>query len=126
MRRVWTGFLLLAPAAAALACGVCVEDRVAATYDHAVVVRSLERRHEVVFLAIEGDIAVSPRLSREIRSAIESASGIDRGSARVSLSSASLSFAYDPARQKLGPIMNVLEKSLAPMGLRLSLLRVIA
>src|SRR4249920_2435699 len=97
VRGAWTGLLLLAPAAAALACGVCVEDRVAATYDHAVVVRSLERKHEVVFLAIEGEIVVSPRLSREIRSAIESASGIDRGSARVSLPAASLSFAYDPA-----------------------------
>jgi hypothetical protein len=126
MRRAWTGLLLFAPAAAALACGVCVEDRVAATYDHAVVVRSLERKHEVVFLAIEGEIAASPRLTREIQGALASASGIDRGSARVSLSSASLSFAYDPARNKLGPIMSALEKSLAPRGLRLAILRVIA
>jgi hypothetical protein len=126
MRGAWTGLLLLAPVAAALACGVCVEDKVAASYDHAVVVRSLERKHEVVFLAIEGEIAATPRLSREIQGAVESAAGIDRGSARVSLASASLSFAYDPARRKLGPIIGALEKSLAPRGLRLSLLRVIA
>jgi len=113
------------PGATALACGVCVEDRVAAAYDHAVVTRSLEREHEVVFLAIEGDLAVSARLSREIRGALDSA-GIDRGSARVSLSSASLSFAYDPKRRKLAPIISALEKSPALKGLRLSLLRVIA
>jgi hypothetical protein len=90
------------------------------------VVRSLERKHEVVFLAIEGEIAASPRLTREIQGALASVSGIDRGSARVSLTSASLSFAYDPARHKLGPIMSALEKSLAPRGLRLAILRVIA
>ena len=124
MTTRWSAILLLAPAAA-LACGVCVEDRVAAAYDHAVVVRSLERRHEVVFLAIEGEIAASARLSREIQAAVESAGGVDPGSARVSLASASLSFAYDPGRQKLGPIMRALEKALASKGLSLSLLRVI-
>jgi len=121
----WAWLLLLVPASA-LACGVCVEDRVAAAYDHAVVVRSLERKHEVVFLAIEGDVAASARLSREIQGALDSTPGVDRGSARVSLPSASLSFAYDPARNKLGPIMSALEKSPALKGLRLSLLRVIA
>ena len=121
----WAWLFLLAPAAA-LACGVCVEDKVAAAYDHAVVVRSLERKHEVVFLAIEGEIAASPKLSREIQAALESAAGVDRGSARVSLSSASVSFAYDPARGKLGPIIVAREKSLSTRGLRLSLLRVIA
>jgi hypothetical protein len=120
----WAWLFFLAPAAA-LACGICVEDRVAAAYDHAVVTRSLERRHEVVFLAIEGDLASSARLSREIQGALDSA-GIDPGSARVSLSSASLSFAYDPKRRKLAPIMSALEKSPALKGLRLSLLRVIA
>ena len=79
MRGAWAGLVLLTHAVAALACGICVEDRVAAAYDHAVVVRSLEHRHEVVFLAIEGEIVASPRLSREIQSAIESASGVDRG-----------------------------------------------
>jgi len=120
----WAWLLLVAPAAA-LACGVCVEDRVAAAYDHGVVVRSLERKHEVVFLAIEGDVAASERLSREILGALDSA-GIDPGSARVSLSSASLSFAYDPKRRKLAPLVSALEKSPALKGLRLSLLRVIA
>ena len=118
------GLLLFAPALA-LACGVCVEDRVAAAYDHGVVVRSLERKHEVVFLAIEGEVAVSDRLSREIVGALDSA-GIDPGSGRVSLPSASLSFAYDPKRRKLAPLMSALEKSPVLKGLRLSLLRVIA
>jgi hypothetical protein len=118
--------MFLSVAREVFACGVCVEDRVAASYDHAVVVRSLDRKHQVVFLAIEGEIAASPRLSRQIRGAVESAAGVDRSSARVSLAAASLSFAYDPSRHKLGPIMSAIEKSLAPKGLSVSLLRVIA
>jgi hypothetical protein len=125
VRVALAGLLLLAPAAVAIACGYCVEDRVAAAYDHSVVVSSLDRRHEVAFFAIEGPIAASPQLSREIQKALESTRGVDRGTARVSLPTGSLSFAYDPARQKLGPIMHALEKTLAPKGLSASLLRVI-
>lgn len=125
MRAALAALLLLVPPAAAIACGHCVEDKVAAAYDHSVIVRSIERRHEVAFFAIEGAIAESPRLSREIQKALESVGGVDRGTARVSLPAGSLSFAYDPARQKLGTIVRVLEKTLAPKGLSPSLLRVI-
>jgi len=79
----------------------------------------------VAFFAIEGAIAANSQLSREIQNALESTRGVDRGTARVSLPAGSLSFAYDPARQKLGPIMRGLEKTLEPKGLRTSLLRVI-
>ena len=36
VRLALAGLLLLAPAAVAIACGYCVEDRVAAAYDHSV------------------------------------------------------------------------------------------
>jgi hypothetical protein len=126
VRTALAGLLLLAPAAAAVACGYCVEDRIAAAYDHSIVVRALDRRHEVAFFAIEGSVAASPGVRREIQSALESTGGIDRGTGRVSRDGSSLSFAYDSARQKLGPIMRALEKRLAPQGLNISLLRVIS
>jgi len=126
VRAALAALLLLAPAAVVLACGYCVEDRIAAAYDHSVIVRSLERKHEVAFLAIEGPVAASPAFRREIRDALESLGGIDRGTARISPDAASLSFAYDPARRKLGPIIGALEKKLAPKGLRISLLRVVS
>ena len=125
MRAALAALLLLVPPAAAMACGHCVEDKVAAAYDHSVIVRALDRKHEVAFLAIEGAIAASPRLSLEIQNALESTRGVDRGTARVSLPAGALSFAYDPARHKLGPIVRALEKTLAPKGLSTSLLRVI-
>ena len=33
----------------AIACGACVEDRVAATYDHAVMTQAVARHHVLVF-----------------------------------------------------------------------------
>jgi hypothetical protein len=117
--------VLLAIGADALACGYCVEDRVAAVYDHALVVKSLDRRHRVVFLAIEGPLATADAERGAIESALRGVPGVDSGSLRVSLTGAALSFAYDPARGGLGAIMAGLERRLAPRGLSLSLLRVV-
>jgi hypothetical protein len=107
------------------ACGYCVEDRVAAVYDHAVVVRALERRHEVAFLAIDGTLPAAGDLRRSLESAISTAPGVDRGTARLSLDAAALSFAYDARKPGLGAVMRAIEKKLAAKGLSLSLLRVI-
>jgi len=122
IHRAVLGGLLLA-AQGALACGYCVEDRVAMVYDHSVIVRALNKRHEVVFLAVEGSLAATPGLQRELERAIESTPGVDRRSARVSLAGASLSFAYNPARAPLGSILRSLDKKLELKGIRTTLLR---
>ncbi len=117
--------LLALQGSGALACGYCVEDKVAAAYDHSLIVRALERKHEVAFFAIEGPLAASVELQKVLRGMIESTRGVDSGTARVSLASASMSFAYDPARPGLGPIMRALDGKLAVKGLSLTMLRVI-
>jgi hypothetical protein len=109
----------------AFACGYCVEDRVAVVYDHGIVVRALQRQHKVAFLAIEGEIPQRGDVRRSIESELSTVKGVDRGTARVSLESASLSFAYDPGRSGLGPIMSTVGKRLAASGLGFSILRVI-
>jgi hypothetical protein len=123
-RAVLAGLLLTAQEA--LACGYCVEDKVAMVYDHSVIVRALNKRHEVVFLAIERSLAPNRGLQREIERSIESTPGVDRRSARVSLAGASLSFAYDPARAPLGSIMRSLDKNLGVKGIRTTLLRIMS
>jgi len=117
--------VFLSAARDVFACGYCVEDKMAAVYDHAIVVRALERRHEVAFLAIEGALPAGGELRRSIESSIDAAQGVDRGTARVSLDAASLSFAYDPRKPGLGPVLRAIEKTLAAKGLSLSILRVI-
>jgi hypothetical protein len=79
----------------------------------------------VACLAIEGAVPQAGELRRSIESELGTVKSIDRGTARVSLESASLSFAYDPGRPGLGPIMSTLEKRLTGKGLSLSILRVI-
>ena len=116
-------WLFAAQAAPAFACGYCVEDKIAATYDHAVLSRAIVRRHEVAFFSLEGPAAASAQLQRELVQALESTRGVDSGTARVALESASLSFAYDPARHTLGSIMSSLNGKLAAKGLSVALLK---
>lgn len=97
------------------ACGYCVEDKIAATYDHAVVRRALAQKHHVVFFHVEG--AAPGR--KALEEAVYSAPAVDRGSVRVSADLLTLSFAFDPARANLGAIHTRLEKRLAAHRLSL-------
>ncbi len=91
----------------AFACGVCVEDKVAACYDHAVVTRAQSRGQEVAFFALQG--APLPD-ARKLIHAVDAAPGVERGTARVSVESGALSFAYDPRRANALAISDGLEK----------------
>ena len=100
----------------AQACGYCVEDKIAATYDHAVITTALAKKHHVVFLHVEG--AAQRRTTLE--EAVYAAPGVDRGTARISSDLLTVSFAFDPARASLGAIHTRIEKKLRPA--RVSLL----
>jgi hypothetical protein len=108
MRAALIALLLVAGPASA--CGYCVEDKIAATYDHAVVTRALAQKHQVAFLHVDG---VAPS-RRALEEAVYSAPAVDRGSARVSADLLTVSFAFDPARATLGAIHSRIEKKLAP------------
>jgi hypothetical protein len=124
MRSLLAAALLAVPAAAS-ACGVCIEDKVAAVFDHGVVTRALNAGHHVAFFAVDGLQAPGPDTRRQIEALAASAAGVDRGSTRVSLESQSLSVAYDPRRTPLPRLVQSLEKRLAARKLSLAPLRVI-
>ena len=107
----------------ALACGHCVEDKIAAAYDHAVIVRAIDRKHEVAFLSIEGALAASQ--ARAVARAVESTAGVDRGSVRVSIENGAVSFAFDPSRATLDSIVGSVRGKLAAKGAGVSVLRVV-
>jgi hypothetical protein len=93
MRRL--ALLLLALAApAAWGCGVCAEDKMAATYDHAVVQRASANGRVVVFCELAGAVDVE-----RVRKAAKSVRGLDASSVRISANPAALSFALDSTRQ---------------------------
>lgn len=116
--------LLLALQGTAVACGYCVEDKIATVYDHAIVVQALGRKHHVVFFAIDGTLAPGDGTRRAIEAIAESAYGVDKGSARVSVESASLSVAFDPQRVPFAAVHRALEQKLAAKKLSLLPVRV--
>ena len=101
--------VLLVMSGPAAACGYCVEDKIAATYDHAVVTHALAQKHHVAFLHVDG---VAPD-RKALAAAIYSAPGVDRGTVRVSADLLTISFAFDPSRATLGAIHARAEKKLA-------------
>ena len=119
------GVLLSVQAVPASACGYCVEDRVAATYDFALVSRALDPRHEVVFLGIQGPHLADRMTAEGIARVLAPVGGVDAGSVKVSISAEWLWFTYDPARIGLAPLLAGVDEALARTGLVSTLLRVL-
>jgi hypothetical protein len=111
-------------AAGALACGHCVEDKIAAVYDHAVVTRALAAKHQVVFFAIDGALASDEPSRLALERAAGSSRGVDQGSVRLSAEAAALSVAFDPQRMPLAALQRGLERKFASKRVSLLLLRV--
>lgn len=114
---------LVAMAVPAAACGYCVDDKVAAAYDHAVVERAIAKGHEVVYLSLEFARPVTRDTEAAIRNAIERISGVDRNSVRVAVEAGGLSLAFDPKRTPAGSMLTELNRAVAPLGARTALLR---
>lgn len=126
MRATWACAALLACAIArtAGACGLCVEDKVAATYEYAVVERATSRGHEVVFAELRGPVPPGDEALRAwVARAIESTSGADKGTARVSLEPAAVSFAHDPRTASASRMLAAIDRRLAARGFSLVFLR---
>jgi hypothetical protein len=124
MRAVLAAAAGILTALQAQACGYCVEDKIAATYDHALVSRALGQKHHVVFFHIEGTLVAGENTRRALEAIAESAPGVDKGSARVSVETTTLSLAFDPQRTPLVAVQKALEKRFAARRLSLLPLRV--
>jgi hypothetical protein len=126
-RARWTrvaAALLFVAAGGAQACGVCVEDKVAATYDHAVVMRAAKDHRVVVFAALDGHVD-GRRAAAAARAAAARAHGVDAASVRTADNPAAISFVVDPARQAPRAALQAVEKGAGVPGLRLTLLRIV-
>jgi hypothetical protein len=104
MNRALAALLLAAGAVlptGAAACGACDEDKIAATYDHAVIERARREHGAVVFAAITGNGSAA-RLEKVAAQVARHTRGVDKSSVRSSPSPLALSFAVDantdPAR----------------------------
>jgi hypothetical protein len=124
MRAAWLmGVLLCMQVPLAGACGHCVEDKVAAVYDHAVVTEAQARAYPVVFFAIEGNLA--PDAQRAIEDAARAAPGVDKDSVRVSIDQAALSMAFDPRKTSAETVRKAIAAKLSRKQLKLEELKVL-
>lgn len=99
--------LLVALAAPAVwACGVCVEDKVAATYDYAVVQRAAANGRAMVYCEIHG-----PLDAGRWRDAARHVRGVDGASVRVATQPAAISFALDTTQQSPQSAAAALQKA---------------
>ncbi|CAN5325549.1 hypothetical protein BH11PSE11_BH11PSE11_29050 [soil metagenome] len=115
---------LILPLAAG-ACGVCIEDKVAATYDHDVVVKATREKQTVVFLEIEG-LATKAAPDREwLMRTIAKTPGVERGSVRVSVEQAAVSFAIHAGKHAPVEVQKSINKNLAAHRLQLKLIRLL-
>jgi len=120
----WAVWLVAASALPAAttsrACGVCDQDKVAATYDHAVVTTAASEHHRMLFAAIIGPVAVGDvGLAGRLTRTLERAAGVDAGTARVSLSPAAVSLVWDPSRTTRARLLAALTRRLERHGLSL-------
>ena len=124
MKRLLAALILACNAPSALACGYCVEDKMAAVYDHAVVTRALSQKHHVAFFHLDGVLPPGQSTRRALEALAGSIAGADPGSARVSVESASLAVAFDPRRASVVELQKAIERKLAAKKLSLMLLEV--
>ena len=108
----------------ALACGFCVEDKMAAVYDHAAFTRAIAQKHRVAFFHIDGTLTPGAATKRALEALANGASGVDPGTARASIESAALSVAFDPQRTTVPSLQAALDRKLATKGNSLMLIQV--
>jgi chloramphenicol 3-O-phosphotransferase len=104
------------------ACGVCVEDRVAATYDHAIITAAIARHQQVVFVGIDGPVAATD-IARRIATAARKVPGLAPRSLRTSSAPLAFSFALDGS-QDTGAAVAPFRSAMADTRARLTVMRV--
>ena len=119
--------LLVASLAAstALACGVCIEDKVASTYDHAVVSKAAADHRVMVFAAVDGH-GSAKALAASAKRAAGQVAGVDRASVRAAAEpAAAVSFALDPRALTPEAALGAIAQNASQKGMKLTLLRVV-
>ena len=123
-RSLLAGCALAAACGSALACGVCIDDKVAAAYDHDVVQRAVKAGRQVVFVELSGP-QEARALTASAKKAVASMPGVDPGSIRASEDLPIISFVIEPTRQQANASVEALRASLVAEQVVPVLLRIL-
>lgn len=113
--------IAVAMPAAVHACGACVEDKVAATYDHAVIHAAIAKRQQVVFVAIDGTVDVR-KIRTRIAAAAPNVRGVVASTLRTSVEPPAFSFAMRPAQTPEIAVADF-RRAIADSSIRLTIIR---
>lgn len=118
-RNVLAAAMACAGVQSALACGTCVEDRIAATYDWATAQRAAAAGRVMVYCELGGRWDAA-----RVRAAATRVRGVDATSVRTAREPAALSFALDPKQQSPQAAVLAL-RAAVPAGTTVGLVRVV-
>ena len=104
------------------ACGACVEDKVAATYDHTVIRTAIARHQQVVFVAIDGPVSAR-EMGARIKAAASKVRGVQAGTLRLSMAPPAFSFTLDAALRPEAALA-AFREAVGDKSARLTLVRV--
>ncbi len=107
---------------AAIACGACVEDRVAATYDHAIISSAIARHQQVVFVAVDEPMG-SGKIGARLIAAAPRVRGVKADSLRTSIAPPAFSFVLDPGLAPEAAVAGF-RKAVGGSSARLTLVRI--
>jgi len=107
---------------AALACGACIDDSVAATYDHAVIHTAIQTRRQVAFVTIEGPVDAT-RLAKQVLAKAPRIRGVVSGTVRTSVAPPAFSFALD-GTQSPSAMVDAFRSAIAEPRAHLTLVRI--
>ena len=115
--RAAVALAALLAAGTALACGHCVEDRIAAVYDHALVQRTHAGRRQIAWFAWDGPLARDESSRRRILALVEAVPDVDKGGVRVSVEPGAIAVAFDPRRSSGAAVAAALGARLRTLNL---------
>jgi len=97
-RKAWlVAVALAAQACTASACGFCVEDRIAAVYDHTLVQQASGGKLQLAYFSWDGPVHRDEAMRARIATAAQGVKGAAPGSVRVSVEPAAIAVLFDPA-----------------------------
>lgn len=104
--------LLLIFPSSVMACGHCLEDKVAAVYDHIIITKAVGEKHLVAFFGIEGPFVINVASKQEVQKMMSSINGVDPNTSLVSLEAGSISLAFNPNFISYPMLLKALEMKL--------------
>jgi hypothetical protein len=126
MKAGWMAIAALLAATApatGMACGACDEDKIAATYDHAVIDAAIARHRQVVFVAIDGPVDAQ-LIGTRLTAAAAKVRGVQAGTLRTSQAPPAFSFVLDTTQTPHAAVAEF-RKAVGDSSARLTVLRII-